>query len=129
MFSTQLFIHQISLKAYLNQLVDHMSASLPSKRRMYLTTDHSGLNKYHSAEDGNFLLVQSELSRMVKEAPNTVERQYRCTILIFMFKSKYVCSLISFKLTGRLSEMISSVLTSVPGAFLRSIHSLAARLN
>lgn len=56
---------------------------------MYLATDHSGLNKYHGAEDENFLLVQSELKRMVKEAPNTAERQYSCKILFFLFKSKY----------------------------------------
>ena len=88
-FSTAVH-HEISLKTYLNQLVDYLSASLPSKRRMYLATDHSGLNKYHGPEDGNFLLVQSELRRMVKEAPKTVEQQYSCKVLIFLFKSKYV---------------------------------------
>lgn len=107
--STLPFIHKISFKAYLNQLVDRISASLPSKRRLYLRTDHSGLNKYHSANDGNFLLVQSELSRMVKAAPETLERQYNCKIIIFMFEFKLVCSLISSKHTDRRSEIISFV--------------------
>lgn len=39
---------------------------------IYLATDHSGLNKFHGAEDQNFGLVLPEIQRMVQ-----TEAQYR----------------------------------------------------
>ncbi len=45
---------------------------------MYLNTDHSGLNKYLSPSDENFLLVQAEISRMAQAAPQVLEERYRC---------------------------------------------------
>ena len=44
---------------------------------MYLTTDHSGLNKFGGVEDENFALVLPEIQRMVRIAPKQVEERYR----------------------------------------------------
>ena len=45
---------------------------------MYLTTDHSGLNKFHGLEDGNFKLVLPEIQRMIQAAQVTVEGRFVC---------------------------------------------------
>ncbi len=58
----------MNLEPYVSQFVDFQSASLNSKRSMYLTTDHSGLNKFHGLEDENFLLGLPEIQRMVQAA-------------------------------------------------------------
>ena len=44
---------------------------------MYLTTDHSGLNKFRGPEDENFLLVQPEIQRLVQTAPQKIVDRYR----------------------------------------------------
>lgn len=59
------------------QFVDHKSASLLGKREIYLSTDHSGLSKFYSSEDENFLLVRPEIQRMVQKAPQRSEERYR----------------------------------------------------
>ena len=59
------------------QFVDQQSASLHGKRIMYLTTDHSGLNKFHGFEDENFLLVQPEIQRIVQMSSQRVKERYR----------------------------------------------------
>ena len=68
------------MRAYDTQLVDHQSASLHGKRAIYLTTDHSGLNKFRGPEDENFLLVRPEIQRMVQTAPQTIKERYHCTV-------------------------------------------------
>ena len=50
------------------------------KRVLYLTTDHSGLNKFRGLEDENFLLVQPEIQRLVRTAPQRIVDRYRCMI-------------------------------------------------
>lgn len=60
------------------QFVDHQSASLYAKRAIYLTTDHSGLNKFYGPEDENFLLVRPEIQRVVQMAPRMIQERYRC---------------------------------------------------
>ena len=45
---------------------------------MYLTTDHSGLNKFHGFEDENFKLVLPEIQRMVQATQLTVEGRSKC---------------------------------------------------
>ena len=63
----------INLETYILQFVDYKSASLIGKRSMYLTTDHSGLNKFHGLEDENFQLVLPEIQRMVQAAQIAIE--------------------------------------------------------
>lgn len=48
------------------------------KRSIHLDTDHSGLNKYLSSHDENFLLVEAEIRRMVQAAPRIVGERYSC---------------------------------------------------
>ncbi|KAL9099731.1 MAG: hypothetical protein Q9163_004809 [Psora crenata] len=57
------------------QFVDDQSASLHGRRTIYLTTDHSGLNKFHGPQDENFLLLLPEIRRMVQEAPQIFGKQ------------------------------------------------------
>ncbi|MCJ1242271.1 hypothetical protein MMC14_010278, partial [Varicellaria rhodocarpa] len=64
------------------QFVDHQSASLHGRRMMYLTTDHSGLNKFGGVEDENFALVLPEIQNMIQRAPQKVEEQYRSHAVI-----------------------------------------------
>ena len=47
---------------------------------MYLSTDHSGLNKFPGPDDENFLLVWPELNRMVKNAPQRIKERYACRV-------------------------------------------------
>ena len=68
----------LNLKSYVLQFVDFQSASLNGKRSIYLTTDHSGLNKYHGLDDENFQLVLPEIQRMVQAAPMAIESQFQC---------------------------------------------------
>ena len=49
---------------------------------MFLDTDHSGLNKFSGRNDENFLLMWPEIDRMVKAAPQPIEKRYACTILL-----------------------------------------------
>ena len=60
------------------QFVDLQSASLNGKRSMYLSTDHSGLNKFHGLEDENFQLVLPEIQRMIQAAQITNANQFEC---------------------------------------------------
>ena len=68
----------MSHKSYIFQLVDSQSASLNGKRSMYLTTDHSGLNKFYGLEDENFLLVLPEIQRIFQTAQIIIESQFSC---------------------------------------------------
>ena len=60
------------------QFVDFQSASLNGKRSMYLTTDHSGLNKFHGLDDENFQLLLPEIQRMADAAQTTTEGRFKC---------------------------------------------------
>ena len=53
---------------------------------MYLTTDHSGLNKFDRVEDENFVLVLHEIQRMVQIAPQKIKERYQC--MAYFFSSK-----------------------------------------
>ncbi len=66
------------LKPYVLQVVDFQSASFNNKRSIYLTTDHSGLNKFQGFEDQNFQLVLPEIQRMVQAAQISTEGQFQC---------------------------------------------------
>ena len=68
------------VKTYDTQFVDYQSAFLHGKRAIYLATDHSKLNKFRDPEDENFVLMRSEIQRLVQTASQRVEEQYRCTI-------------------------------------------------
>ena len=78
-YSSLLFNH----KTYILQFVDFPSASLNGKRSMYLSTDHSGLNKFYGFEDENFQLLVPEIQRMVHAAQITIESQFDCMHLSF----------------------------------------------
>ena len=59
-------------------IVHDQSASIQGKRRIYLTSDHSGLNKFSGHQDSNFKLVSAELQNMVswaKKRHNQSERK------------------------------------------------------
>lgn len=47
---------------------------------MYLTTDHSGLNKFCGPQDENFMFVRPEIQRMIQTAPRKIEERYNCTV-------------------------------------------------
>ena len=70
-----------NLKPYVLQFVHFQSASLIGKRSMCLTTDHSGLNKFHGLGDENFQLVLPEIQRMFQAAHMTMESQPQCMFL------------------------------------------------
>ena len=53
------------------------SASLLGKRKIFLNTDHSGLNKFSGVDDENFALVLPEIRRMVEEGPSIVAERHR----------------------------------------------------
>lgn len=65
------------LKPDVLQFVDFHSASLNGKRSMYLTTDHSGLNKIHGLDDENFQLLLPEIQRMADAAEMTIEGRFK----------------------------------------------------
>jgi hypothetical protein len=44
---------------------------------MFLNTDHSGLNKFSGGDDENFVLVVSEIQRMVEEGPLIASERHR----------------------------------------------------
>lgn len=44
---------------------------------MFLSTDHSGLNKFDGLQDENFALLVPEIKRMVKGAPSIVADRFR----------------------------------------------------
>ena len=54
---------------------------------MFLTTDHSGLNKFRGPDDENFVLLGPEIDRMVKEAPLKIKERYCCTFHIISILS------------------------------------------
>lgn len=69
------------------QFADRQSATLHGKRAIYLSTDHSGLNKFRGPKDDNFLLVWPEIENIVQMAPQRIKECYRCTVptpLFFM---------------------------------------------
>ncbi len=80
------FLVLFYLKPYVLQVVDFQSASLNNKRSIYLTTDHSGLNKFHGLEDENFRLVLPEIQRMVQAAQITTESEFQCMPLFIPSK-------------------------------------------
>ena len=73
--SHSLLLH---LKPNILQFVDFQSASLSGKRSIYLTTDHSGLNKFHGLEDENFQWVLPEIQIMARAGQMTVEGRFKC---------------------------------------------------
>lgn len=70
---TRLPIHAIlnSEKTVISQ-----SATFIGKRRMYMVTDHSGLNKFQGEHDENFQLFLPELKSIVSHA---ITQHYRGT--------------------------------------------------
>ncbi|MCJ1426026.1 hypothetical protein MMC29_003928, partial [Sticta canariensis] len=63
-------------------IVDQQSATLHGRRMMFLTTDHSGLNKFRGPKDPNFRLVGPEIERMIRTAPSEIEAHYSSHPLI-----------------------------------------------
>jgi hypothetical protein len=57
--------------------VSPQSASLLGKRKIFLNTDHSGLNKFSGEDDENFKLVLPEIRRMVEDGPSIVTERHR----------------------------------------------------
>jgi len=57
--------------------VNPPSASLLGKRRIFLNTDHSGLNKFSGGDDENFALVLPEIRRMVEGGASIVADRHR----------------------------------------------------
>lgn len=59
------------------QIVDAQSATFFGKRIMFLSTDHSGLNKFDGLQDENFALLIPEIKRMVKGAHSIVADRFQ----------------------------------------------------
>ena len=57
------------------QVVDERSAALPGFRSIVLDSDHLKLNKFPSAQDGNYKSVSSNLCRIAAEAPEFIQRR------------------------------------------------------
>jgi len=57
-----------------SMIVDDQSAAIIGKRRIYLTSDHSGLNKFSGSQDPNFKLVRAELQNMVSGAKRRINQ-------------------------------------------------------
>ena len=53
------------------------SASLLGKRKIFLNTDHSGLNKFSGVDDENFALVLPEIRRIFEDGPPIVAERHR----------------------------------------------------
>ena len=79
-FACTSFSFESNLKPYFLQFVDFQSASLNGKRSIYLTTDHSGLNKFNGLNDENFQLVFPEIQRMAQAAQMTIEGRFKCML-------------------------------------------------
>jgi HEAT repeat protein len=54
--------------------VSSQSATLLGKRRLFLNTDHSGLNKFSGEDDENFVRLLPEIRRMINDAPLIIDR-------------------------------------------------------
>ena len=93
----------LNVETYILQFVDSDSASLVGKRSMYLTTDHSGLNKFYGSEDENFKLVLREIQRMVQVAQQLIESksQSMCPSIPFTLVSVFSAQSISLQLLPR----------------------------
>ncbi|KAF1364158.1 TPR-like protein [Lizonia empirigonia] len=59
------------------QFVSTQSATLVGQKLMYMDADHSGLNKFSSIDDRNFMLLLPELQRMVKDSASVVADRHR----------------------------------------------------
>jgi hypothetical protein len=57
--------------------VNPQSASLLGKRKIFLNTDHSGLNKFSGVDDENFALVLPEIRRIFEAGPSIVAERHR----------------------------------------------------
>jgi hypothetical protein len=57
--------------------VNPQSASLLGKRKIFLNTDHSGLNKFGGVDDENFALVLPEIQRIFEDGPSIVAERHR----------------------------------------------------
>jgi hypothetical protein len=57
--------------------VNPQSASLLGKRKIFLNTDHSGLNKFSGVDDENFALVLPEIRRIFEDGPSIVAERHR----------------------------------------------------
>ena len=57
------------------QVVEEESAVLWGCDSIVLDSDHLKLNKFKSAEDGNYISVSSNLARICVEAPQLIQRR------------------------------------------------------
>ncbi len=78
------------------QLIDHQSVSLHGKRAIYLTIDHSKLNKFRDLEDENFLLMQLEIQRMIQTTSQRIKKRHYCTIHLLYTRTCILQSFFNF---------------------------------
>ena len=56
-------------------MVEQTSAVLPGMDHLFLDSDHLKLNKFASAQDGNYVSVSSNLCRIAAEAPELIGKR------------------------------------------------------
>ena len=59
------------------KVVDETSAILSGFHSIVLDSDHLKLNKFSSAQDGNYVSVSSNLCRIAAEAPEIIQRRQK----------------------------------------------------
>ena len=57
------------------KVVEETSAVLSGFHSLVLDSDHLKLNKFSSAQDGNYVSVASNLCRIAAEAPEVLQRR------------------------------------------------------
>ena len=57
------------------KVVEETSAVLSGFHAVVLDSDHLKLNKFRSAQDGNYLSVSSNMCRIAAEAPELIQRR------------------------------------------------------
>jgi hypothetical protein len=59
----------------ITQIVDEASAVLPGLHYVVLDSDHLKLNKFAGKQDGNYLSVSSNLTRIAAQAPQLIQNR------------------------------------------------------
>jgi hypothetical protein len=54
-------------------IVDQDSATFPGCRRLQLSSDHFGLNKFTGPKDGNYISVSDEIKAIAQKAPGIIK--------------------------------------------------------
>ena len=72
------------IKADDHKVVEETSAVLSGFDSIVLDSDHPKLNKFSSAQDGNYVSVSSNLCRISAEAPELLQRRHKGVVRVLV---------------------------------------------